>query len=248
MEEEKMALDGEQLGFLEKTVKLVEKYGLWKIFKALVVIALFVYIMYNGANLDTLIGKVTSEVISKERTEKVEAHDRALLVRQNIKPKVDALLEQVLHKLDADRVFVIEMHNGTNNTSGLPFIYGEMTYEAVANGIDHIDDDYTSLNLSRFAFPLFIERNHLWQGTMEELEAIDPKIAKRMMSNDATYMAITHVHGVKNELGFFGVTYCNEKPPKPQQEILTVMLEATQKLSTMLDSSNLMDEGDGGGY
>lgn len=240
-----MPLEGEQLGFLEKTIKLIEKYGLFKIFKALCVIALFVYIMYNGANLDSLISKVSHEVINREHTEKVEAHDRALMVRQSIKPQIDKLLEQVLHKLNADRVFVIEMHNGTNNTSGLPFIYGEMTYEAVANGIEHIDDDYTNLNLSRFSFPLFIEKNHLWQGTMEELEKVDPKIAKRMMSNDATYMAITHIHGVKNELGFFGVTYCNEKPPKSQQEILTIIMEATQKLSTMLDNSNLLDESEG---
>lgn len=35
-----MALEGEQLGFLEKALKLIEKYGLFKIFKALCVIAL----------------------------------------------------------------------------------------------------------------------------------------------------------------------------------------------------------------
>lgn len=239
-----MPLETEQLGFLEKTVKLVEKYGLWKIFKALIVIALFVYIMYNAANMDSLISRVTRETINKENVEKVEAHDRALSIRQSIKPQIDGLLEQTLHKLDADRVFVLEMHNGTNNTSGLPFIYAEMTYEAVADGITHIDDDYTSLNMSRFTFPMYIERNHIWQGKVIDLEEIDPKISKRLLSNDATYIAITQIHGMKNELGFFGITYCNDKEPKPKQEILTVMMEVTQKLSTLLDSSNLLSEED----
>lgn len=240
-----MPLEGEQLGFLEKTVKLVEKYGLWKIFKALIVIALFVYIMYNAANMDSLISRITRETIDKEHIEKVEAHDRALEIRQSIKPQIEALLDQTLLKLDADRVFVLEMHNGTNNTSGLPFIYAEMTYETVAEGIAHIDDDYTSLNMSRFNFPMYIERNHIWQGYVSDLESIDPKIAKRLSSNDATYIAITQIHGMKNELGFFGITYCNDKEPKPQQEILTQMLETTQKLSTLLDSSNLMGNEDG---
>ena len=80
-----MALEGEQLGFLEKTVKLIEKYGLFKIFKALCVIALFVYVMCNGANLiEGIVEKVTRETIKDEAVEKVRLHDIALEKRQYI--------------------------------------------------------------------------------------------------------------------------------------------------------------------
>ena len=236
-------MEAEQLSFLEKTVKLIERYGLFKIFKALCVILIFVYIMCNGANLiDTLIGRISRETIDRAAVEKVEAHDRAMNIRQEAKPKIDNMLENTLSKTDCDRVFVIEMHNGTNNTAGLPFVYGEMTYETVREGVTHIDEDYTSLNLSRFSFPLFVNRHYYWIGTIEELRRVDPKIAQRLASNDVTYLALIDIHGVKNELGFFGITYCNGRQPKSREEIITVLMEESQKLSTLLDFATYADE------
>lgn len=238
-----MALEGEQLGFLEKTVKLIEKYGLFKIFKALCVIALFVYVMCNGANLiEDIVERVTRETINDAAVEKVRLHDIALEKRQYIKPQIDSLLQATLYDLNADRAFIIEMHNGTNNVSGLPFLYGEMTYENVAEGITHIEDDYTNVNLSRFSFPTYLEKEHIWMGSVEELTEVDKKLAQRLISNDVTYIAIANIHGIKNELGFFGVTYCNGKEPKSQHDILQKMIKKTQLLSTLLDSAILMQE------
>ena len=231
-----MALEGEQLGFLEKTVKLIEKYGLFKIFKALCVIALFVYVMCNGANLiEGIVEKVTRETIKDEAVEKVRLHDIALEKRQYIKPQVDSLLQATLYDLNADRIFIIEMHNGTNNVSGLPFLYGEMTYENVSEGIAHVEDDYTNVNLSRFSFPTHLEKEHIWIGSVEELSKVDNKLAQRLISNDVTYLAIAHIHGIKNELGFFGVTYCNGLKPKDVYRSIGYVNLSAQKLSSLLD-------------
>ena len=238
-----MALEGEQLGFLEKTLKLIEKYGLFRIFKALCVIALFVYVMFNGATIvENIVGKVTKEIIHDEKVEKNRLHDIAMERRQEIKPLIDNVMMSTLNQLNADRVFVIEMHNGTNNTSGLPFLYGEMTYEIVADNVSHVDDDYMNFSLSRFAFPSYIEKEHIWVGSIEDFKQIDSKLAQRLMSNDVSYIAISHIHGVKNELGFYGITYCNGKEPKTQQVIFTKLMEDTQKLSTLLDSSTIFEE------
>jgi hypothetical protein len=128
------------------------------------------------------------------------------------------------------------MHNGTNNVAGLPFIYGEMTYEEVRSNISHVDEDYTSINLSRFSFPMFIEKNHIWYGTVDELKAIDPKISGRLASNDVTYLAIIDLHGVVNSLGYFGFTYCNGKVVPNSKEIETHLMSTAQKLSILLDS------------
>lgn len=234
-------IQDEQLGFLERTVKLVEKYGLLKIFKALLVLAIFIYILYSGANIDKVIERITREAIQTEQVERTEAHDRALLVRQSIKPTIDNLLQNTLISMKADRAFVMEMHNGTNNTAGLPFIYGEMTYESVAEGVTHIDEDYQNINLSRFNLPLHVVKTHLWVGSIEELKEIDPKFANRLAANDVTYLAVAIIHGVKNELGFFGLTYCNGDTPKSTKEITVKLMEATQKLSTLLDSAVLYD-------
>lgn len=236
-----MPLDGEQLGFLEKVIKIINKYGIFKVFQALCVIGIFVYLMYNAHN----VGQAVQNIVRTEfenHNEKVEQeHNDALIVRQKIKPKIDSILTDALTRMNADRVFVMEMHNGNNNTSGLPFLYGEMTYEQVRNGVSHIDDDYINLNLSRFTFPLYLEREHLWQGTTEELSKIDDKLSKRLLSNDVSYLAITQIHGFSNIIGYFGVSYCNDKSPIDKKQIIAQLTITTQQLSVILDANNVVN-------
>lgn len=235
-----MALEGEQLGFLEKTIKLIEKYGLFKIFRALCIIAIFIYVMCNGANLiDGIISRVTKDTMKEERVEKQEEHDAALKRRQEIRPEIYNVLYGLMHKLNADRVFIIEMHNGTNSVSGLPFLYGEMTYDVVSEGVEHVDGEYTNFSLSRFQFATYLEEKHIWLGDIDELSKIDTKLSHKLISNDVNYIALTQIHGVKNELGFLGISYCKGKEPKAKDTIVTDLIIASQKLSTLLDSATI---------
>ena len=113
----------EHVSVLERMIKMMDKYGLWKIFQAILVLTGFLYIMYNVQNLP----EIVSGAFSRQTELRQEEHDAAIEVRRSIKPNVDILLKDALSTLNADRAFVLEMHNGTNNVAGLPFIYGEMT-------------------------------------------------------------------------------------------------------------------------
>lgn len=236
-----MPLDGEQLGFLEKVIKIINKYGIFKVFQALCVIGVFVYLMYNAHNVGQAVQNIVRTEIENHNEKVEQEHNDALIVRQKIKPKIDSILTDALTRMNADRVFVMEMHNGNNNTSGLPFLYGEMTYEQVRNGVSHIDDDYLNLNLSRFTFPLYLEREHLWQGTTEDLSKIDDKLSKRLLSNDVSYLAITQIHGFSNIIGYFGVSYCNDKSPIDKKQIIAQLTITTQQLSVILDANNVIN-------
>ena len=136
----------------------------------------------------------------------------------------------------------MEMHNGTNNTAGLPFIYGEMTYETVNHNISHVDEDYISINLSRFNFPLYLQQNRIFYGSMEELKKVDEKLATRMISNDVSYFGIISMHGVSNELGYFGVSYCHGHKPATEESIIEQLTLCSQKLSILLDSASIVDD------
>lgn len=236
-----MPLDGEQLGFLEKVIKIINKYGIFKVFQALCVIGIFVYLMYNAHNVCQAVQNIVRTEIENHNEKVEQEHNDALIVRQKIKPKIDSILTDALTRMNADRVFVMEMHNGNNNTSGLPFLYGEMTYEQVRNGVSHIDDDYLNLNLSRFTFPLYLECEHLWQGTTEDLSKIDDKLSKRLLSNDVSYLAITQIHGFSNIIGYFGVSYCNDKSPIDKKQIIAQLTIITQQLSVILDANNVVN-------
>lgn len=222
----------EQLGVLERIIKLMDKYGMWKIFQALLVLAGFLYIMYNVQNLP----EIVSSAFTRQTEISKEQHDAAVEIRRSIKPDIDRLLKAALDNMNADRAFIMEMHNGTNNVAGLPFIYGEMTYEEVRDHITHVDEDYTSVNLSRFNFPMYLEKNHMWNGSIDEMEEIDSKLASRLTSNDVTYIAIIGLHGVNHELGYFGFTFCNGKNQPSEKEIEKCLVSTAQKLSILLDS------------
>lgn len=222
----------EHIGILERVIKLMDKYGIWKIFQATLVLAGFLYIMYNVQNLPQIVSRAFDRQTEMVR----EEHDEAIEIRRSIKPDIDMILKDALSSLNADRAFIMEMHNGTNNVAGLPFIYGEMTYEEVRNHITHVDEDYTSINLSRFNFPMYLEKKHMWHGNISELKEIDSKLSARFMSNDVTYFAIISLHGVSNELGYYGFSFCNGKTPPTDGEIERNLTVNAQKLSSLLDS------------
>ena len=221
------------VNILEKTIKLVEKYGVWKIIRAILLIGLLLYVVMNINSIPETI----KEIVVSAKEVDVAKHDAAIEVRKQIKPQIDEILNNTLTAVEADRVFVLEMHNGTNNTAGLPFLYVEMTYCQVAEGIHHIDEDYINLNLSRFDFPLFLEEKNHWYGSIEELRNIDPKLALRLEANGAKYFAIMTIQGVKNELGYFGVSFTHDVSIENTDRLMMTLTSATQKISTLLDKS-----------
>lgn len=221
----------EHLNLLEKVTQLITNYGFWKILQALIVIAVFIIVSYSAINL----GPIMKTMLDIHDTEKTELHDVALEKRRAIQPQISEMLSDALVKLNADRVWVIEFHNGTNNASGLPFNYGNMTYEKVAADITYVADDYNDVSLSRFTFPLYMEENHSWYGTIDELAELDDRLAKRMSSNDVTYLAMVQLNGVRTEIGYVGVTYCNGKEPASYEKISDTLMRLSQKLAILLD-------------
>ena len=226
------------VGVIERMIRIIKKYGRWRTFEAIVVILAVFYLLHNISNIPHII-----ENVFEIRTERIqEQHDEAVETRRAIKPKIDDILQRTLSHLNADRAFVMEMHNGTNNTAGLPFIYGEMTYETVNHNISHVDEDYISINLSRFNFPLYLQQNRIFYGSMEELKKVDEKLATRMISNDVSYFGIISMHGVSNELGYFGVSYCHGHKPATEESIIEQLTLCSQKLSILLDSASIVDD------
>ena len=232
---EKNKMNGKQVTVLERLVKIVKKYGFFRILQALFVMLAFLYIIYNVSNLPEIIDRVFSA-----HTETVQLeHDEAVNARREIKPFVDSLLASTITCLKCDRAYVVEMHNGTNNTAGLPFIYGAMTYEETNGSTYHIDEDYVRINLSRFSLPMFLESNHIFCGTIDDLRVIDSKLAQRMSSNDVNYIAMVTMHGIDNELGYYGISYCNNSVPLDRNKIIQNLTVVSQKLSILLDSKNV---------
>ena len=244
-----MEFTKEFLGFWKGLTKFINDQGYWRMTKVVLFISFTICLFYLAKNfgetfdVNSVIQKeAIKEAITEANEQDKLIHNQRMKVREDIKPQITSILQESLHKLHADRAFVIELHNGSNNTAGLPFIHCTMTYEEVAKGIEPADEDYQNLTLSRFSFPQFLHENDFWSGLVKEGDSIDPKIAKKLISTDVNYIAITTIKSDECEIGYYGVVYCNEHVPYDKDEVIKTMISNVQHLSKLLDKQ---EEGNG---
>lgn len=220
---------------LEKMLKLLSKYGVWNIIKAIMLIVVFFAVIWTMNNMD----RVFENVIIKQNEQKIEQHELVLKHRNEIKPKIDLILKNSLEDMNADRVFVIEMHNGTNSLTGLPFVYCEMTYETCKKGIMHVDDEYGSVVMSRYALPYYMTENQVYVGSVDELEEIDPKLAHRMRDNGSTYICVANMYSLDNYIGYVGIGYAEGSMPMDKDKLTNEVFKLSQRISILLDPSQM---------
>ena len=162
------------LGWVEKFLFLIHNYGFKKILQALVLLGLCVsfFLVYNTVKEENLI----KEIITQEN----DIHTTASQVRKEVDPKITKTLTRMLYSMNADRVSVLEMHNGKENPTSLPFLYCDMTYEETRDHVPYVSEEYEDLNMSKFQFPSFLYKNKIFYGSVDEIIEIDKKLGLRL--------------------------------------------------------------------
>ena len=220
------------LSFFEKTVQVVDRYGSWKVFQAIIYLGLFLFIIfYIPAITRITVEKVTTESINSADKDKETKHLENLELRKEMQPQIYATLGTFLEKTRADRAFIIELHNGSNNLNGVPFLHGSVTYDKSREGLEPIDEDYQNLSLSRFSMSTYLHANYSYMGSVEKLSTID-----KLVSNDVKYLAVMTLHNGTNEWGWFGLIYNRETDIPSEKEILNEMMVASQSITKTLST------------
>jgi len=238
-----MALEKEALGFWERLMKFKDKYGYWNLAKLVLFVAFSVAILFLAKNFGESYSferqkEVVTEVLKENNIQQFKEHEVRMEQRRNIKPFVIDLLKSTITQMGAGRAFVIELHNGSNNTAGLPFIHASMTYEVVGHGIDPVDEDYQNISLTRYTFSEYLHTHDLWYGTIDEFEAFDPKMASRMKVNNSKYLVISTIRSETSEIGYFGFIFYDTKNHNWDKGTMEFMLHAVQQLSKWLDKGS----------
>lgn len=222
----------ENLGFLERTVKIVDKYGWWKVLQAICFVALFLFfIYYIPAVTKMTVQETTIEALQTVNKNKEEEHLKNIEIRRQLQPQIDATLTDLLKKTNADRAFIIELHNGSNNINGVPFLHGSVTYDAAVEGLDIIDEEYQNLSLSRFEMSTYLHNNFDFIGTIEEFRKIDKKLADKLASNGVKYVAMSTLHNGNKEWGWFGVLYNRSNNIPSEKQLFNHMLITSQSIT-----------------
>ena len=223
-------------GLLNSIVKLFKTHGIAKVLGYLLILGCVGYTAYGMLHMDNIIEHA---IIKSDKIEQAW-HNEAVKRRREITPKINATLSELMYKYGADRIAVVEMHNGTNNTAGLPFIYGEMTYEQVRDGVSHVDGDYMKINLTRFTMPLYMAENNFFCGSVEDVAKIDDKFANRIESDGTYYITGFMLYGSSVELGYLIMTW-GEKHPARTDALLSDCSKVAQKIAVWLDSTKVKD-------
>lgn len=222
----------ENIGLLEKAVKVVDKYGWWKVMQSILFVGLFLFLIYYIPLITKItVEKTTIETIQTVNKTKEEEHLKNIELRRKIQPQIESTLNTMLKSCKADRAFIIELHNGSNNINGVPFLHGSVTYDASVEGLDIIDEDYQNLSLSRFEMASYLHTNFDFIGSIEELRKIDKKLAAKLSSNDVQYVVMSTLHDGNKEWGWFGVLYNRKTNIPSEKELLNNILIESQSIT-----------------
>lgn len=229
----------DKFNLIEKIAKMLTKYGYKKVISSMLIFILFIGTVIVFLNQKSIMDKIIYEQKKEQQIEKM-SHMKFRI--NEVNPRVDAILYKLLVQTKASRAFIMEMHNGTDNPTGLPFVFGDMTYEKLANdSMESIIFQYNHLNLSSMPMATYLIKNKKFIGTMDELRKIDSNLSKKMDSNGAKFALIYGLRTIDIEIGWVGLTYdydfCDNI-----NKIEGSVIDASQNLSILLDITNNLEE------
>lgn len=218
---------GKVVNWFERMVQIVDTYGIKTITLTFLLIASFIGLIMFANAIEN------QHVIEKWLSNDNTTHTIGADIRKEINPKVIKTMTKLLYKMEADRVSILEMHNGKENPTALSFTYCDMTYEETMDRIPYISEEYVDLNMSKFTFPSYLYDHRYFIGSVEEIYSIDKKLAMRLDANNIKYCGIILIR-TNIDIGFLMLSYL-DIPNKSNDLILAELSYYVQEIGTYLD-------------
>lgn len=168
--------------------------------------------------------------------EETTKHNELARKRMEAGPVVSSVLKDLILDLGATRAVLCEMHNGTNNLNGIPFLYADAVYEEIVRTADYVTDEYKNFNMARYPFIGNHFYDQIWIGTRDDIEAEDPHLAAKLKYTGAEFGALQVIQGLRAPLGLLAVTYdAMAAKNKPSKTLITQKMDiAAQKICMLL--------------
>ena len=230
---------GEKASSIVKVVKNVTdavSNAKWtKIVKVYLVMFFFLATLLGGFYIYNV---VTDKELVKETAHKMMQEKKEESIRDYVvTPKVQKDIEILLYTLNADRVFIFELHNGKKNISGLPFKYADMSYEVanIERKVDRCYTKYQDVPLTMYKYPDYMHKKKLMIGTIDDIEKVDYEFAKCIKEDGGEYLAMVYLNGTDGPLGFLGISYHNVADAKPDSVIEEKLKSYGNSIGELID-------------
>lgn len=202
---------------LGKFLKGIKEYNLLELMKVLFALACVTFMVMLLARPEVFFEQVDKvvEVVSQAREDR-HADGAAFRLRadENIRGELTGLLQST----GADRAFVMEFHNGSSNlSSGLPFVYLDLTLEVGAEGEPPLrEGEFKDLRTAQYPMISLLLEQGYWFGTLEELEPVDSRLYYHLAAHDVSEVAVMTLWNGQNATGFLCLTWHGKHHMEPE--------------------------------
>ncbi len=185
------------LSWLERILQLCKEYGVFNILKGLFILIMLSLTLRICYNPSFLFDKYTDYMTQR--------HTKGLYKRTEYDQQVKSLLPVYLYKYHADRVWIIQYHNGI-----MDWQHGTMRFELCNGDVESIKNQYNDFNLTWINLPYYLKENEVFIGDMVKLDSIDSTLYTQLKKNDVQYLACTIIKDSSGyPIGILGVTWKN---------------------------------------
>lgn len=215
------------LSWLERILQLCKEYGVFNILKGLFILIMLSLTLRICYNPSFLFDKYTDYMTQR--------HIKELYERTEYDQQVKSLLPVYLYKYHADRVWIIQYHNGI-----MDWQHGTMRFELCNDDVESIKNQYNDFNLTWINLPYYLKENEVFIGDMVKLDSIDSTLYTQLKKNDVQYLACTIIKDSSGyPIGILGVTWKNIPPniDSLQNKIHNYLIDDRADIKTLIQSN-----------
>ena len=214
-----------------------------KFFAILLLVIVFAVIgkfLYAAAGSEKVMEAFSRKI--ENRNEYIEK--KGMEIRQDVvTPGIQKELKILCYTLNADRVFIFELHNGKKSAGGLPFIYADMSYEEVnlEKCLEYVGIQFQNIPLTLYKYPHYLFKERYTFGSVEEVAEIDNAFAKHITDIGGEYFAGIYITIYGKPLGFLCASF-HTKPILTSDDIKDKMEKSARVLKPLLDLNTQLNK------
>lgn len=215
------------LSWLERILQLCKEYGVFNILKGLFILIMLSLTLRICYNPSFLFDKYTDYMTQR--------HAKELHKRTEYDQQIKSLLPVYLYKYHADRIWIIQYHNGI-----MDWQHGTMRFELCNDEVESIKNQYNYFNLTWINLPYYLKTNEVFIGDMVKLDSIDSTLYTQLKKNNVQYLACTIIKDNSGyPIGILGVTWKNIPPniDRLQNKIHNYLIDDRADIKTLIQSN-----------
>lgn len=215
------------LSWLERILQLCKEYGVFNILKGLFILIMLSLTLRICYNPSFLFDKYTDYMTQR--------HAKELHKRIEYDQQIKSLLPVYLYKYHADRIWIIQYHNGI-----MDWQHGTMRFELCNDEVESIKNQYNDFNLTWINLPYYLKTNEVFIGDMVKLDSIDSTLYTQLKKNNVQYLACTIIKDDSGyPIGILGVTWKNIPPniDRLQNKIHNYLIDDRADIKTLIQSN-----------